>query len=196
MPLLSSLQQECIKQEPEDLEWAKKTYKWQKSHLVDPVTRLVWDGVNRTGNQEIDKDWRFSYNQGVFIGAASVLFELTQDKQYLEDAIKTFGFVVSDNNLAPAGILKSEGYGDGGLFKGILIRYMVPMIKSPDVQEERKVAYYCFIRENAISVYKNMRRPEMLIGASWTKESEKIIDASAQLTGLMLLEAMANLEKP
>src|SRR5690606_3753400 len=106
-------------QDPDNLAWAKKVYQWQKKHLVDSKTGLVWDGVNRNGDQKIDKAWRFTYNQGVYIGAAMELFDLTGDEVYLNDAIKTADLVIADSHLAPAGILKSEGSGDGGLFKGI-----------------------------------------------------------------------------
>ena len=131
----------------------------------------------------------------MFIGAGVALYKVTGDRNYLDDAITTADFVINDNNLAPAGILKTERSGDGGLFKGILVRYMVQIIKSPGLPEGKKAAYSDFLRQNAVTLYNNIRRPEMLIGPSWDKRSDKIIDASVQLSGLMLLEAMATLDK-
>jgi predicted alpha-1,6-mannanase (GH76 family) len=183
------------RQDSDDLVWAKKIYQWQKSHLLDGETGLVWDGVNRTGDQKIDKNWRFTYNQGVYIGAAMVLYELTGDKIYLNDGIKTADFVIADVHLAPGGILKSEGTEDGGLFKGILVRYMTEMILSGHLPEGRKTAYFEFLRNNAVSLYQNIRRPEMLVGPAWNKPAGKVIDASIQLSGLMLLEAIASLDQ-
>ena len=182
------------KQQQEDLEWAKKIYQWQKSHLVDGETGLVWDGVNRSGDQKIDKNWKFTYNQGVYIGAAMELYDLTGDEVYLNDAVKTADFVIADDHLAPAGILKSEGDGDGGLFKGILVRNMKEMILSGHLPQERKAAYSQFLRNNAVSLYHNIKRPQMLIGPAWNKEADEVIDASIQLSGLMLLEAMAEIQ--
>ncbi|MFC3790482.1 glycoside hydrolase family 76 protein [Paenibacillus sp. GCM10012307] len=52
-----------------DLEWAKRIYAWNKDNSADPESGFVWDGMNRLGNGEIDKDWAFTYCQGVFIGA-------------------------------------------------------------------------------------------------------------------------------
>lgn len=72
--------------EASNLEWALKIYRWQKEHLVDPATGFVWDGMNRTGDGKIDKDWKYSYNQGVFIGAAVELYRITKEQEYLEDA--------------------------------------------------------------------------------------------------------------
>lgn len=34
----------------------------------------------------------------------------------------------------------------------------------------------------------------MLIGPAWNKKTDKIIDSSIQLSGLMLLEAMAEID--
>jgi len=42
--------------------------------MVDPATGFVWDGKNRTGDGHIDKDWEFTYCQGVFIGAGVELY--------------------------------------------------------------------------------------------------------------------------
>src|SRR5690606_39804151 len=58
----------------EDLDWAIKIYDWQKRMLVDPVTGFVWDGMNREGDGKIDKDWKFTYCQGVYIGAGLELY--------------------------------------------------------------------------------------------------------------------------
>ena len=55
---------------PEDLEWARKIYQYNKS-LVDPDTGFVWDGINRLGDGRIDKDWEYTYCQGVFLGAGA-----------------------------------------------------------------------------------------------------------------------------
>lgn len=180
-------------QDPDDLAWAKKVYQWQKKHLVDSETGLVWDGVNRNGDQKIDKAWRFTYNQGVYIGAAMELFDLTGDEVYLNDAIKTADLVIADSHLAPAGILKSEGSGDGGLFKGILVRYLAELVSSGHLPEDREAAYTKFLTNNATSLYHHIKRPQMLVGPAWTREADEVIDASVQLSGLMLLEAMAKL---
>jgi predicted alpha-1,6-mannanase (GH76 family) len=180
---------------PEDLAWAKRIYQWQKSHLVDPGTGMVWDGVNRNGDQKVDKNWIFTYNHGVFIGAAVELFLVTKDRSYLKDAIQTADYVINSEQLAPQGVLKEEGSGDGGLFKGILVRYLAYMVKNTPLPEDRKDAYVGFLKFNAKTLYSNLKRPEMLIGPAWNQTSGPVIDASVQLSGLMMLEAMASLNQ-
>src|SRR5690606_13244105 len=145
-----------LQQKPEDLEWAKKIYQWQKSSLVDSHSGLVWDGINRNGDEKIDKDWKFTYNQGVFIGAAMALFKQTGEQFYLNDALKTADFTISDGGMAPGGVLKSEGQGDGGLFKGILVRYLAALTRSSALADEKKAVYREFLRQNAVALDRNI----------------------------------------
>ena len=142
----------------------------------------------------IDKDWKFTYTQGVYIGAAIELFLITNDQIYLDDAVQTANLVVNNGYFAPEGILRSEGGGDGGLFKGILVRYLTYMIQHADLPSDRKSTYREFLETNAKDMYSHIRRPEMLIGPAWNAPAESVIDASIQLSGLMLLESMAALE--
>ena len=179
---------------PEDLEWAKRIYQWQKENLVDPSNGLVWDGINRNGDGMIDKDWKFTYTQGVYIGAAIELFLITNDQVYLDDAVQTANLVVNDGYFSPEGILRSEGGGDGGLFKGILVRYLTYMIQHADLPSDRESIYREFLETNAKEMYSHIRRPEILIGPAWNTPADPVIDASIQLSGLMLLESMAALE--
>ena len=54
----------------EDLEWGEKIFTWNRDQLMDPETCFVWDGMNREGDGKIDKEWKFTYCQGVMLGAA------------------------------------------------------------------------------------------------------------------------------
>ncbi|MEI4878463.1 glycoside hydrolase family 76 protein, partial [Klebsiella pneumoniae] len=85
--------------------------------------------INRQGDGRIDKDWRFTYNQGVYIGAAVELYRVTQDRSYLDEAWKTAAYVEQQMTSPATGMLPSEGDGDGALFKGILVRYLLELIK-------------------------------------------------------------------
>jgi predicted alpha-1,6-mannanase (GH76 family) len=38
--------------------------------------------------------------------------------------VRTATATIKDLDISPGGLLKSEGQGDGGLFKGILVRYL------------------------------------------------------------------------
>jgi len=180
---------------PDDLAWATKIYDWQKKTLVDPTTGVVWDGINRQGNGQIDKDWRFTYNQGVYIGAGLELYRATQQSSYLDDANRTAGYVLNDSQLAPGGVLKDEGGGDGGLFKGILVRYLAQLATDPAVASATRARYVSFLKFNGESLYnKGMSRPQYLFNTNWTSRPGGTVDGSTQLSGVMMFEIMADLQ--
>ncbi|MBC8079451.1 MAG: glycosyl hydrolase, partial [Gorillibacterium sp.] len=134
----------------EDLEWARRIYRWQKETLVDPVTGLVWDGINRQGDGVVDSDWKFTYGQGVYIGAGVELFKATHDPAYLADARRTVSYVQEQMTSPATGMLPSEGDRDGALFKGVLVRYLGEFI-SLDAMDEQAQAVKNLLVLNANS---------------------------------------------
>lgn len=179
----------------DDLAWAIKIYDWQKKNLVDPATGAVWDGLNRQGNGQVDKDWRFSYNQGVYLGAGLELYRATQQGSYLDEATRTAAFVLNDSQLSPGGIVRDEGGGDGGLFKGILVRYLAQLATEPAVPAATRARYVSFLKFNGESLYKQgMSRPQYLFNTNWTAKPGGTVDGSTQLSGVMLFEVLADLQ--
>ncbi len=182
-----------LQNKAEDLQLAKTLYAWLKTTLVDPNNGLVWDGINRTGNGAIDKDWIFTYNQGVFVGAGFELYQVTKDKGYLADAMKTANTSINNAGIAPSGLLKSEGQGDGGLFKGILIRYFTLLSKEAELSENERKNLKNFIKFNAETLYTSgIAKPSFMIGPDWKTKPTGSTDLTTQLSGLMLIESMAS----
>ncbi len=178
-----------------DLETAKSLYSWLKNTLVEPGTYRIWDGINSEGNGELTKN-KYTYNYGLFIGAGLELFKTTKERVYLDDAIKTANGAIGDLELAPGGILKDEGQGDGGLFKGIFVRYLTLLINEPELPAADRERYVEFVKFNAQTLYKQgIGRPALLISPAWNKAPSAKTDLTTQLSGLMLIEAAASLEK-
>lgn len=176
----------------EDLEWAIKIYNWQKAVLVDPESGFVWDGANRLGDGAIDKDWKFTYCQGVFIGAAVELYRITGDSGYLEDAIRTWHASVDKFTSLEAGVLPAEGGGDAGLFKGIFVRYAGELAQVMSSGREVVDVLYA----NASSLWSSVsNREDILFSKRWDESLEEDIELSTQLSGVILLETAAVLEK-
>ncbi|WP_054026445.1 glycoside hydrolase family 76 protein [Bacillus sp. FJAT-28004] len=172
----------------EDLEWALKIYNWLKAVLVDPETGFVWDGANRLSDGAIDKDWKFTYCQGVFIGAAVELYRITGDNSYLEDAIRTWNASIAEFTT----LLPAEGGGDAGLFKGIFVRYAGELAEVMDDGREVIDVLY----SNASSLWNSAsNRGEILFSKRWDESNEADIELSTQLSGVILLETAAALEK-
>jgi len=186
-----------ISHNADDLEWAKKIYAWQKNNLVDPVTGLVWDNISETnGVVTTNKDWVFTYNMGTWIGAGLRLYQITADQSYLNDALKSAKTSLTSPKLVSEGLLKDEGQGDGGLFKGIYVRYFTELIEEPTVNSTDHESFVKFLKFNAQTLYRDgIVRPAMFCGSNWSKAPTGTTDLTTQLSGVMLIEAAAKLNK-
>lgn len=173
---------------PEDLEWARKIYQYNKDTLVDPDTGFVWDGINRLGDGKIDKDWEYTYCQGVFLGAGIELYRITGDRTYLDDALRTARTSL-ERFVLPDGMLPDEGKDDCGLFKGIYIRYLRELLRiRPELSDIRRMMLH-----NAETLWRQGRDEKGLISRSWKDRPEGVVQLCAQLSGIMLIEAVASL---
>ena len=178
----------------DDLAWANKIYDWQKATLYEAATGWVYDNIDKNGNK--NTTWKFTYNQGTFIGAALELYKITNNLSYQSDAIKATEFAVSSGQLTANGILKDEGGGDGGLFKGVFIRYFTRLIIDGNLPTDKKNNYLQFLKKNAESLWsKGTNKSLILFGNAWDKAPGNTTDLTTQLSGAMLLEAMAELKK-
>jgi predicted alpha-1,6-mannanase (GH76 family) len=179
-----------------DLAWAQKIYTWEKTTLVDPGTGFVYDGINGKNDGQLNTTYRFTYNQGLFIGAAMELYKATGQPTYLSDALKTANNVLTDPTLSMAGILKDEGQGDGGLFKGVLVRYLTQLILCKGIPQRDKQKFIGFLKTNAQSLWlQGTTRPGYFFGSNWTLPPIDKTDLTTDESGAMLMEAMALMKK-
>lgn len=177
-----------------DLELAKQIYTWMKGTLVDPSTGIIWDGINANRDGQISKN-KFTYNQGVYMGAALELYNVTKDASYLQDAVRNASATIKDTDISPGGLLKSEGQGDGGLFKAILVRYMTLLINSPDIGSTERDAYVKFLKYNAQTLYtKGIKRPGLMVSPDWKAQPSANTDLTTQISGVTMMEAAAMLK--
>jgi len=182
-----------LQNKAEDLTTATTLYSWLRGKLVDPATFVIWDGVNYDGDGQISKS-KYTYNAGLFIGAALELYKTTKTQVYLDDAVKTANTAIVDSDLSPSGILKDEGQGDGGLFKGVFVRYLTLLVNEPTVSAAVREKYVKFLKFNAETLYnKGISRPSLAISSGWNKPAAATTDLSTQLSGIMMIEAAAQL---
>ncbi len=174
----------------EDKEWALKIYNWEKENLFNPANGAVYDNLNaNTG--EINTAWIFTYNQGTFLGSALELYKITGEKPYLNDAIKAADYTLNSLVNSSEQILKSEGNGDGGLFKGIFIRYFTQLILHPDLNEVTKKRYLAFMKHNAETLWRRGTNKQLVLyGPYWKTKPGTISQLTTQTSGAMLIEAM------
>lgn len=179
---------------PEDLQWAQNIYNWQKSVLYDPVSGWVYDNIEKNGNK--NTTWKFTYNQGTFAGAALELYKITGNTSYQADAIKVADFAISSGQLTSNGILKDEGGGDGGLFKGVFVRYFTRLIVDGGIDAGKKTSYINFLKKNGETLWsKGTNKSYVYFGSAWDSQPGNTTDLTIQLSGIMLMEAMAELKK-
>ncbi|WP_239254095.1 glycoside hydrolase family 76 protein [Listeria ilorinensis] len=171
------------------LDWALKTYDWQRKVLVR-ADGFVEDGINRMGDSKIDTNWTFTYNQGVYIGANLGLYRITKEAIYLERAIQTAD--ISLELLVSDGVFKDEGEGgDEGLFKGIFYRYLEDLYQLTGEQR-----YLNFMEESCEILVANAEKEgHLLMGMDWHKPAASKVPFSAELSGMMALEMVAKSKK-
>lgn len=175
----------------EDFEWAKKIYEFQKENLVNNVTGQVWDGINREGNGKVDKNWNFTYCHGVYLGAGVELYKITGEEVYLEDAKRTANYALNTFFNESRGTFTEDGEGDGGLFKGILTRYLTELyLICPDMTQIKDALTMCA---------ETLETSGTLEDGRFSKNGYRIsssdkYDLSVQLSGVMLYEMMAKIE--
>lgn len=181
-------------QKEEDLEWVQKIYNWQSENLVDLKTGAVYDNINaQTG--EIQKNWIFTYNQGTYMGMAHELYKITGEDYYLNYANKAATHCISSLIDSSNNILKDEGSGDGGLFKGIFMRYFVKLILEEDLKDTDRERYIKFFDNNAKVLNEKGTSKEYLYSSSWAKPGDWSNDMPTQVSGCTLMEAKAYYEK-
>lgn len=171
-------------------EWALKIYNWEKSTLFNTNNGIVYDNINsETGKIQ---EWIFTYNEGTFIGSAVELFKIFNEKAYLNDAVLAADYTIS--SLVDNSILKSEGTGDGGLFKGIFIRYFTQLIQQDRLDATAKKRYLQFIKHNAETLWnEGTHKPSTLFGPNWRVSPGPTTGLTEQLSGCMLMDAAAML---
>lgn len=145
--------------EPAYLEKAKRVYAWQKQTLTDG-TGKVFDGIG--ANQRVNRG-SLTYNQGTFLGAALLLYQQTKDQTYLDDAVKTAEWTKAHLCVTDQRILKSEGQGDGGAFKGIFVRYLKLLIV-----DGGRTEFLPWMQANADAAWRHRRVDDNLMGPDWS----------------------------
>ena len=175
-------------------ELAETAYAWLTQNLVAADTGFVEDGINREKDGRIDTQWRFTYNQGLYIGACLELGSLTGASEYSEQACRTA--ITAIEELSADGVFRQEGDGgDEGLFKGVYYRYMALLLRELDPQSDPAVALTRFIESSTDALWANGIRDGLLLpGNDWSTEPAGKISYSTQLSAMMALEVRAGLD--
>lgn len=160
---------------------------WLERTLVGP-DGFVEDGINREGDGRVDVQWRFTYNQGLYVGALVEWWRATGDATALDRATRTARTAVAE--LSDGAVFRDEGDGgDEGLFKGVYYRYLGTLLPHLPVGSPDRVALEGFVRAGTDAlvehgVHDGVLRP----GNDWSRPTDEPIPYSTALSAIMALE--------
>ncbi|MDD4868176.1 MAG: glycoside hydrolase family 76 protein [Mycobacterium sp.] len=97
---------------------AQQMADWIDRTLIDPETHLVFDGIKAGSLVRA----QHTYCQGVVLGLETELAARTHDDRHPPRVHRLIAAV--GEHLAPSGVLRGAGGGNGGLFGGIAARYL------------------------------------------------------------------------
>ena len=109
-----------------NVEFAAAITDWMTATLLDPESGLVRDGVrlNPDGSIRTVETTTYTYCQGVYLGACIELAERDGHPRWAERAAAVLD-AIATRMAEPNGVLPGfDDGGDGGLFNGILARYL------------------------------------------------------------------------
>ena len=186
---------------------------WLDAKLYDPEQGMYRDGLRiATGGELVLESAIYTYNQGPVLGA---LLELGGAAN-LERAAALIaavgrGLTVQAPLLGRKGtVLRSEGTGDGGLFTGILVRYLVLAAVDERLPAETRAEAALLVTDTAEAFWEGRRlvaaqeplarngarivfsaRPELPARRSYPAGS--VVELSTQLQAWMVMEAAASI---
>lgn len=161
---------------------AKGIYSWQRDNLYDKNSGHVNDSIDLENNK-VNTDW-LTYNFGTFIGAATLLYEHFGTQMYLDDAIRTADY--TKNIMFRNGVMNGEDDGGGDLsgFKGILVRWLYPLIVN-----HNQTQYIPWLELNAVTAYNN-RNINNITRTCWntkTSDTDPYISSFSASTAVSLM---------
>lgn len=192
------------------LERAQQMADWIDRTLIDPETHLVFDGIKDGSLVRA----QYTYCQGVVLGLETELAARTGEQRHFARVHRLVAAV--DQHMAPAGVLRGAGGGDGGLFAGITARYLalvattLPGDFADDVAARRTAAKIVLSSAKSAWDYRQTVDGLPVFGAFWDRDAELPTaggqqaqfvagavnsseiperDLSVQLSGWMLMEA-------
>jgi predicted alpha-1,6-mannanase (GH76 family) len=195
------------------LKRAEQMADWIDATLIDPQTHLVFDGIKAGSLARA----QYTYCQGVVLGLETELAARTGDPRHAPRVQRLVAAV--EKEMAPSGVIKGAGGGDGGLFAGVTARYlalvatMLPGGAAADVAARETARNLVLSSAQSAWDYRQTVDGLPVFGPFWDRTAELPTtggaqaefvegavtgsevaerDLSVQLSGWMLMEAAYN----
>lgn len=164
------------------LKMAREVYAWAEKNLFDPATGRVADSRHGEGRP----DWTVHiYNQATFIGSSALLYLATQDRHYLENAVKAADYSCGEMS-SRHGLLPFERGIEQGIYTTIFAQYMAIL-----VYDCNQMQYLPFLHKNIITGWANRDKSRNIVDGEYHKQTsrdEKVDSYEASgIPALMLL---------
>ena len=92
-------------------------------------------------------------------------------------------------------IIRDEGNSDGGLFKGIFMRYFRQLLDEPALGEVYRKKFTTFFNHNAEVLWRNgVNKNDLLFSSSWSTPVVGTTTLTSHVSGCTLLEMRASHE--
>lgn len=199
---------------------------WLDNRLWDHDKNAYLDGIRLRGEQETIEDALYSYNQGPVLSAlleirdagGALGLDVNRRISQILNGIEThFTVEFEVSAVEKVRVLRTHGNGDGGLFTGVLVRYLTQVALNESVPEQLRsraselVVHSADIlwdgrrefdpdlplNERGIDVSEIRGEPVVLFSTDIARHASETLPAgapvqlSSQLQGWMMLEAAA-----
>ncbi|MHA7263142.1 glycoside hydrolase family 76 protein [Arthrobacter sp. TMN-37] len=166
---------------------------WLRGRLWDADSGLYLDGVHRTAAGGKVARAVYTYNQGPVLGALVTLGggRNLRQAQALISAVQS-------RLTTPEGSLRTHGTGDGGLFTGILARYLAEAAEAPGLAPDAAGTARSLVTATAEAVWSGRRglADALVFPAAAGIPALPPVDLSTQVQALMIFEADARAGRP
>ena len=173
------------------LNFAEKVYGYWFTNMVNGTTYQVCDHIQTNGTKVC---WKFTYNEGLMIGASVALNQATGDSTYLARAYNIANFMISSEVTTTTNghvLYDGDNTGCGGdchEFKGPAYRYLMQLYATNTTQ----VQYLNVLRSSANSIWYTALNPTSTVfSVNWAGPFQTNVDQAQDNAACIALNRFA-----
>jgi predicted alpha-1,6-mannanase (GH76 family) len=194
-PVIAACRLYAATREARYLTFAQQVYRYWWEQMVDPTTYQVTDHLNRDGTKV---RWRFTYNEGLMIGASHALYRATNDATFLANAHHVAGFMVRNEVTSTrCGPVLFDGTnegcrGDCRQFKGPAFYYLSELQR-----DSPQSAYQAVLQGSADALWNLARQsPLSLFAVDWSGPPQSAVSEGQESAAAIALSEYARTRGP
>jgi predicted alpha-1,6-mannanase (GH76 family) len=177
------------------LDFAVRAYEFWLEYMTIASTGQVIDHINPDGTKVY---WKFTYNEGLMVGASVELHRITGDPRYLTLAHRFAGYMLANETTSTAyGSVLHDGSntscgGDCHMFKGPAARYLKLLHDAAGT-----LSYAITLKACADAIWNLARSPEeTLFSVSWAGPRMTAFSEPQVCAAVMALNLVASMRGP